>query len=118
MQKKNLYAIVYLIIIFLGGLIVIILDSKRKSKYWDHQDRMTLNKSYELYVEETRYLRGLLSFNGAFYVDDVQIRSSNIELIDVTDLQLPFWVCKKRQSDTLEIKIKQGETYFFVLEEI
>lgn len=103
---------------FVGGLIAIILDSKRHNRYWDHQERITLTKSYELYVKETKYNRGSLSFNGKFYLESNQISNSNIRLIDVTDLQLPFWVCKKRESDTLEIKSKQGEVYFFYLKKI
>ena len=66
-------------------------------------------------VSEIRYLRGYLSFNKSLYIIGAHVSKLNIELWEVTDLNLPFDLNKKPNSDTLKI-ITDNSQYYFILE--
>ncbi len=114
MNKKVLIFIVVVVLSIFTTLIL--LNTRNVDRYWNNQLQISLKDSLSISVSEIRYLRGYLSFNKSIYIISAHVSTSNIELWAVTDLNLPFLLNKKTNSDTLIITT-DNSLYYFVLDE-
>jgi len=100
LMKKIIFGYVLSAIVLFS--ILIYLDVKDKNEFWS--DQILITRSIELNekVLNTRYEKGLLSFNAKYYVNEAHLIKSEFELIDITDFNPPFVLIKKAENDMIK----------------
>jgi hypothetical protein len=93
--------------------IIITLSRKHVNKYWGDQSKISISDSLYLKIIETKYLRGYLSFNRLYYIEEGNFTKRSLDLWKVTEFELPFYVKKAANNDTLWI-ISDKERCFFI----
>lgn len=111
---KRFFIIGLLIFIFLvvAG-IVIITNTRKLNHYYDKTIEIGLEDSLCLKVTDVWINRGYLFLNDSLRIRGSRIAEPNLRLIDIYELELPFYLKKAVGNDTLWIE-NYKETFFFV----
>ena len=99
--------VVFLFVIFTNYL------DKRWQKYYEKTVEIRRTDSVNLKVINTLRNRNYLYFNDSLYIVSYKIELPNLRFLDIDKLELPFYLKKNADNDTLWI-IDNKETYFGV----
>ncbi|WP_019037699.1 hypothetical protein [Psychroflexus tropicus] len=100
MKKLILGYVLFAIVLF---SILIFFDIKEKNEFWSDQIQITRSIEINEKVLNTRYEKGLLSFNGKYYIVEAHLKQAEIQLIDITDLKHPYRLKKEAENDKIKI---------------
>jgi hypothetical protein len=111
--KRIVWGLIVLLITILLGINLAIKNVKRLNSYYDKTIEIKNEDSLNLKVKNVWinggyvYLNDSLDFKG-------DVLKSNIEIRDLLDLDLPVYLSKAAQNDTIWIK-SNIKTFYFVL---
>jgi len=111
-MKKNIVIISIVLLVLTAFISLIVIDTKNIRKYWNNQMEIKKTDSINTNVNETRYLRGYLSFNRELFIDIGNVDEPNITSWKVTELELPFTLKKEANNDTIYIYTDDAVYYF------
>jgi hypothetical protein len=111
---KRIFFIGLLIFIFMvvAG-IVIITNTRKLNHYYDKTVEIRQEDSLNLKITNVWLNRGYLFLNDSLYIWGSKIDEPNLQLIDIYELGLPFYLKKAANNDTVWV-INFKKTYFFV----
>lgn len=113
-MKKIILGYVLCVIALFSFLIYC--DVKEKNKFWSNQIEIKRSIEINEKVLSSRYEKGLLSFNGEYYVNEAHLNNSEFQLIDITDLEHPYVLIKKADNNIIKIILNDQLITFELLD--